>query len=110
MAKDFFAHGYTPAFRHQEIITANSTITVWTPESGNRIVLDGLTVGSGPGGTIQFFLHNNLKVAEFFAAASITIAPTFGQIESTLASQALLAVASNATSGGWRITATGFEI
>ena len=106
---NFFTKSYTTEFRFAEIIDAASTVTVWTPISGKRIVLTNLTVASGPGGTIQFFFDGNSRRFEFFAGSSSTITPNIGNMESTLVSQALVARVSGATSGGWRITAQGFE-
>ena len=93
-------------------MTANSTVTVWNPTTNTRIVLHGLDIASGPGGTIVFRFADTAAdiINTYSMAASTTIYPRFSGVECTLIGQALRAVASGATSGGWSITAYGFEV
>lgn len=89
-----------------------STIAVWTPTTSTRIVLTGLDIGSGPGGTIRFTFGNlgGATIAEYMMAGSVSISPRFDGIESTTYDRSLFVSVSGGTSDGWRITAYGFEL
>ena len=100
---------YTFIDRKQEILSANSTVTVWTPTTSHRWILTGLDVSKqgAATGTIRFYREDNNWISEYAMDSTLTIYPRFSGIECTLSGQALRAVSANA---GWRITAYGFEI
>ena len=100
---------YTHIDRKQEILSANSTVTVWSPTTDHRWILEGLDVSKqgAAAGTIRFYRNDDQWISEYALEATATIYPRFSGIECTLVGQALRAVSANA---GWRITAYGFEI
>ena len=112
MSKElFFTRGQTSAWRHVEILAANTTIAVWTPTTSTRIVLTGLDVSTSGAGSIRFSLGDlgGVPIAQYFLS-SATVTPRFDGIESTMYDRGIYAVASSALGGGWKITATGFEL
>lgn len=106
---DFYTKQNTNDYRKQEVLSANTTVTVWNPEAGNRLVITGLDVAKqgGATGTIRFYFEDNKWVQEYCLESTATITPRFNGIECTLQSQALRAVS---PTGIWRITAYGFEV
>ena len=108
----FYSNGKTLQWRTAEIRGVGSTIAVWTPTTSTRVVLTGLDIGSGPGGTIRFTFGNlaGAKIVEYMMSASTSISPRFDGIESTVYDRSLFVSVSGGTSDGWRITAYGFEL
>ena len=86
---------------------------MWTPRSGNRFVLTGLTIASNAAGTFTFYIGTTTsgpeKVAQFTLAASATIAPVFGPIESTAKGYILYGRPASSGTDGFNILATGWE-
>lgn len=112
MSSFYSTQGETYIWRYAEIRGIGSTIAVWTPTTSTRIVLMGLDVSSGPGGTIRFTFGNlaGATIAEYMMGASSTIYPRFEGIESTVYDRGLFVSVSSGLSDGWRITAQGFEL
>ena len=98
--------------KQQEIITAGSKINIWSPTTSMRIAVTNLVVSSGPGGTIQLWFggNNQIKLVELYLGASTSFGPVISNWESTATDAPLFGVVSSAISGGWRITAEGFEL
>lgn len=106
---DFYTKNFTNIWRKQEILSANTTVTVWSPTTGSRFVLTGLDISKQGinAGTLRFYFEDNNWLNEYALSATTTITPRFDGLECTLTNQALRAVS---LAEGWRITAYGFEI
>ena len=103
--------GYTPVNK-VSVISGLNTISVWTPVTGKRVALTGITIASNPGGTIAFYFDTTTgyKFAEFLVGGSDTISPNIGAIESTVVSGRIFAVANPSGTDGWNVSLTGFEL
>ena len=112
-ANDFYLeHGYTPMTKYTEF-DASTTLSIWTPITGNRVVITALAVtNNAAAGTMRFVFDNtaSTKIAEFTVGASSTIMPLIGAIESTIVSGKILARPSVSPTNGWRVLAQGFEL
>ena len=110
-ASEFYLNaGYTPTAK-STLIHGVSTISVWTPETGKRVALTGMSVSTNNAGTIAFYFDNgNEKFAEFLLAASSTVVPIIEAIESTVVSGRIFAKVSVSGTDGWRVNLTGFEL
>ena len=106
---DFYSKQHIDDHRKQEILSANSTVTVWAPESNASLVVTGLDISKqgANDGTLRFYFVDNTWIQEFALAATVSISPRFTGLRCTTIGQSLRAVSANA---GWRITAYGFEI
>lgn len=117
MADSFYLRrGDTPRNQFQSFGGAG-TLAIFTPlNSGSRVILSGLTVGSNLGGTIAFYwstssaASSNIKFAECFIGASATITPFLQNIEGTALGVGIWANVSGGGTDGFKVTATGFEL
>lgn len=111
MATNYFLEkGFTP-INKSTIISGPNTISVWTPIAGKRVFLTGMSIGANISGTIAFYFDNgNDRFAIFSLAASSTISPVIGLIESTVVSGAIFARTLTNASDGYYVNLTGFEI
>ena len=101
--------------RYNEATAAATTITIWTPVSGRRIILEGLDISNignttttlkvyfGPAGA----LRGPTTVATYSLGTTATIYPRFAGLESS-ADATLIAVEGAASLVA--ITSYGFEI
>ena len=108
----FLDKGFTPISKVTTIDGLN-TISVWTPMAGKRVFVTNVSVFNGAvGGTIAFYFDTTTayKIAEYGAAASVTISPEIGGWESTVVSGAIFARVSNSATNGCRVNLTGFEL
>lgn len=108
----FLEHGYTPENRYTAF-DATTTLSIWTPRSGNRVCLTGLSItnNAAAGTLLIVFDHPNAtKIAEVTVGASLTITPTIGAIMSTVVGGAIFARPSSSPTNGWRVWAQGFEL
>lgn len=117
MADSFYLRtGNTPRNQFQSF-SAAGTLAILTPrDTGSRVVLSGLTIGSNLGGTIAFYwstastASSNIKFAECFLGASATIVPFMQNIEGTAVGVGIWANVSGGGSDNFKVTATGFEL
>lgn len=107
----YLESGYTPTAK-TTLIHGLDTISVWTPLTGKRVALTGLSISTNNAGTIAFYFDNgNNKFAEFLLGASATIVPIIEAIESTVVSGRIFAKVGGASgTDGWRVNLTGFEL
>lgn len=112
-ANDFYIeHGYTPMTKYTEF-DASTTLSIWTPETGKRVVITSLMISNNAAaGTMRFVFDNTTatKIAEFTVGASTSISPLIGAIESTVVSGRIFARPSSSPTNGWRVVAQGFEL
>lgn len=110
---DFYMEKTTPQWRTTEF-NATAGASIWTPTTSTKVILTGLHVANAaaPSGTFVITIGNvgGSKVAEFFVAGSATISPCIGPIESTVYDRPIFGFPASSPSGGWKITAYGFEI
>ena len=106
----FLEKGFTPVNK-SVVISGPNTIAVWTPITGKRVFLTGLSIGANLGGTMAFYFDNgDSRFAIFSLAASATITPEIGCIESTVVSGAIFARTLPNASDGYYVNLTGFEV
>lgn len=78
------------------------------------MVITALTISNNAAaGTIRVTFGDvgGSNIAEFTVGASATISPVIGAIECTMYDRGIYATPSTSSStGGWRITAQGFEL
>ena len=107
----YLSKGYTP-MNKQVVISGPDTIVVWTPVTGNRVILTDLSISANQAGTIVFFLYDQ-KAANYFArfsvGGSVNITPSIGCVQGTMESGSIWARTLGNTTEGWRINLTGFE-
>ena len=113
-ANNFYLEkGYSPQTRYQQW-EALSTLAIWTPTTGTRVVLTNLTISNNAAtGTFLIVFGNTTasRIAEFTVGASLTISPYIGAIKSTALDIEIFGRPSTSSStGGWRVSAQGFEI
>lgn len=107
----YLSKGYTP-INKEVVISGPNTIAIWTPVTGNRVILTELNIVANQKGTIVFLMYDpniGTRVAAFSMGASGTIAPDIGCIEGTMVSGSIYAVTLGNSTEGWRINMTGFE-
>lgn len=106
---DFFTKQHLDDYRKQEILSVNTTVTVWAPSAEHTVTITGLDISKqgANDGTLRFYFVDNTWINEYALSATTTIYPRFSGLRCTTIGQALRAVSANA---GWRITAYGFEI
>lgn len=92
-------------------INGANTISVWTPLTGNRVIVTDVSIASNIGGTIAFYFDNTTgnKIAEFMLGASVTVSPTIGAWESTTVSGSIFARVGASATNGCVVNLTGFE-
>ena len=106
-----FPNARETVWKFAECVTANTTITVWTPRTSTRIVLTGLDIAntSGVTSTILFTFGNlaGTRIVVYALESSTSISPRFAGLESTMYDRTLHAVAKTVP---MQITAYGFEL
>lgn len=114
MNEIYFSHGKTPEWRYQRW-DATTTLAIWTPRTGNRLVVTNLHIANSASVATTFVIFMGAtnsapaRVFEFVLGASAQISPTFGQIESTAVNYILYGRPASSPSDGIHLTATGFE-
>ena len=107
----YLSKGYTP-INKTVVISGPNTIAVWTPVTGNRVILTNMSISANQAGTIVFILYDQ-KAANYFArfslAGSANISPSIGCVQGTMISGAIFARTLGNTTDGWNINLTGFE-
>lgn len=102
---------YSHVWRFGTVVTANTTITLWTPTTSTRIVLTGLDANnaSGASGSLLITFGNlaGNRIAAYTLEASTSIYPRFYGIESTVYDRTLHAVSSTVP---FTVSAYGFEV
>ena len=101
--------------RYNECVTAATTITIWTPTAGRRIVLEGLDVANIGNTTTTVVLYFGAdsqasaptRIATYSLSTTTTIYPRFAGLEAT-ANVVLRAIEGAGSLVG--ITAYGFEL
>ena len=109
----YFAHGKTPLYKGVVANTADTTV-IWTPTSGKRIVITGIMVSNNAGAGISklFFGSTNsgpTQIVQYNLAASTTLAPYIGPIDSIIADYILYATSTSGGTNGQSYLITGFE-
>ena len=112
------SRGYTPLPPlRREISNAvvASTITFYTPTSGRRLAITGLTImkAGSLAGTIRFYFgqtNEEQVLATFGLASSVTIYPAISSWESTAINAPLLIRVSIGETNGWEVSAQAFEL
>lgn len=106
----YLKQGYTPLAKTTRI-SALGTASVWTPTSGKRIAITGISFASNSLGTIAFYFEGESKFAEFILQESATISPIISAIESTMVGGKIFATLGGAaTTKGCVINLQGFEL
>ena len=107
----YLSKGYTP-INKTVVISGPDTMAVWTPVTGNRVILTEISISANQAGTIVFIKYDQ-KAANYFArlslAGSANISPTIGCVEGTMVDGAFFARTLGNTTDGWNINLTGFE-
>lgn len=102
-------------WRFNETSAAATTITVWTPISGRRLILEGadLTNASGTSTTVALYfgpagaLRGPTRIGVYNLLSTTSVQLKFGGLEAT-ADATLLAI--TGAGGNVGVTAYGFEI
>ena len=115
MSYDFFAKNYTPLYKYARFDAIQTTGAVWTPATGRKLVLTGLTItNNAAAGTFLLFIGSSnvapAKIAQFTIGASATIVPVFGPIDGSAANYILFMGTSSGGTDGSHVFATGFEV
>lgn len=102
---------YPHIWKFGTVVTANTTITLWTPTTSTRIILTGLDVNNASGASgsclITFGNLAGNRIAAYTLESSTSIYPRFYGIESTVVDRTLHAVSSTVP---FTVTAYGFEV
>ena len=110
----YLKRGYPPINKNV-IISGPDTIAIWTPVTGNKVVLTDITITANQKGTMVIFLYDQQldginRVAAFSMGASGTIVPAIECIQGTANSGVIYARTTGNTTNGWNLNLTGFEI
>lgn len=112
----YFSKNKTPETRYQKW-DATTTLAIWTPRTGNRLVLTDLKItpwGAVAAGTFAIYLGststNPVKVAEFGLAASAMVRVVCDALESTGVNYVLYGTPSAGGTSSHFAFAEGFEV
>jgi len=110
MSNEFYlSRGYTPQVK-SVTISGLSTIKVWTPAAGKRVVVTNVSISSNAAGTIAFYFEGNDRIAQFFRQGSATINPHIGSWESTTVAGGIFAKVNTSETDGVYVNLEGFEM
>lgn len=114
MYNPYYSSDKTAEKKYQRFDSSASTLTIWTPRSGNRAVITGIMItNNNAAGTFALYQGTTTSgpkiIYEFTVAASSMITPHIDPIETDTVDYIIYGRPSVSASDGWKVLLTGFE-
>ena len=108
----YFARDKTPEYRSATLASAATTSTIWSPRTGNKWVVDSLTIAANLGAVIKFYKGTTTSgpdlIVTFVVGGSDYISLN-AIIDGSATTNYLYATTDTGSTGGQYVFATGFE-